>query len=101
MESFNLSHKIIANCWCEDPKNPKAPDELYEDEVISIKDVKDFIRLLKQELSFDLITEKAVRFCSEYCYLDYRLKGGKTWQRKNQERKQRISDTGGADTFPS
>ena len=39
-ELKTLKDMIIANCWCEDPNDPKAPDQLYEDEVVEIKELK-------------------------------------------------------------
>jgi len=40
MELKTLKDLIISNCWCEDPEDPKAPDQLYEDEVVEIKELK-------------------------------------------------------------
>ena len=62
-KEFNLSEKIIKNCWIEDiDKNGKRTmkaDELFQDETIQTKDVKEFIRLLKEE--FDRFSgEKAI-----------------------------------------
>ena len=54
MKDWKLEDKIIPYCWVEDTdengKITNKADALYEDETILIKDIKEFLRRLKDML---------------------------------------------------
>ena len=65
MKEFKLSEKIIPYCWVEDIeelKKTNKADILYQDETILIEDVKEFIRILKEEAKENLNPDESFWF---------------------------------------